>query len=151
MPRFATEYWPETHSRVEFSPAIIPPNLAVTAVKVYVFQDNKLLLTNITTRGWDLPGGHIESGETPERAVTRELWEETGATVNHFDLIGYLRITNEQENERNRKYPGVSCILVYKGYGAAIDTRHKFQLEVIESKFVALEDVPRVHHNWNEA
>jgi 8-oxo-dGTP diphosphatase len=41
----------------------------VTAVKIYVFQDKKLLLTNIMTRGWDLAGGHIENGETPEQAV----------------------------------------------------------------------------------
>ncbi len=151
MQQFTTEYWPETHSRVEFFQAIAPPDLPVTAVKIYVFQGDKLLLTNIKSRGWDLPGGHIESGETVEQAIIRELKEETGAVVRRFDLIGYLRVTNEQENERNKKYPKESCILVYKGYDATVDADHVFQLEASESKFVSIDELPQIHHDWNEA
>jgi 8-oxo-dGTP diphosphatase len=28
---------------------------------------------------WEIPGGHIEPGETPDEAAARELYEETGA------------------------------------------------------------------------
>ncbi len=151
MQQFTTEYWPETNSRVEFFPTTIPPALPVTAVKIYVFQDGALLLTNVVSRGWDLPGGHIEPGETPEQALVRELKEETGATVDRFELIGYLKITNEQENERNKKYPAVSCILVYEGYGATVDTNHTFLLEAAGSKFVPVNQLSEVHHDWNAA
>lgn len=30
---------------------------------------------------WEIPGGHIEAGETPYEAAKRELTEETGAEV----------------------------------------------------------------------
>lgn len=151
MHQFVSEYWPDTESRVEFFPAATQSSLPVTAVKIYVFQDDKLLLTNITSRGWDLPGGHIETSETPEQTVIRELKEETGATVKHFELIGYLKITNEKENERNKKYPEVSCILVYKGYDVTVDVGHSFRLEASESKFVPIDQLSQIHHDWNDA
>ena len=38
----------------------------------------------------EFPGGKIEMGETPERAVVRELQEEVGITPQHFYLFEKL-------------------------------------------------------------
>lgn len=151
MSKFTAEYWPKTHSRVEFFPVTASPRLPITAVKIYAFRDGKLLLTNIANRGWDLPGGHIEPDETPDQAVVRELQEEAGAQAESFELIGYLKITNEKENEHNKKYPKISCILVYKAYNTTVNTSHDFQLEASECRFVPIDQLPQVHHGWNEA
>ncbi len=39
---------------------------------------------------WDLPGGFLESGETPERALLRELGEELGVRARADGLLGFF-------------------------------------------------------------
>jgi 8-oxo-dGTP pyrophosphatase MutT (NUDIX family) len=41
-------------------------------------SDRRLLLVDHRAYGWSCPGGHVEHGETPAAAATRELAEETG-------------------------------------------------------------------------
>ena len=68
----------------------------------YVFSYNK------KRNGWEIPGGHIEKGETWKDAVKREMYEETGATkidvepicvykISTFGLLCYCEILELEE------------------------------------------------------
>ena len=41
-------------------------------------KGGRVLFVEHPQRGWEIPGGHLELGETPDEALHRELKEETG-------------------------------------------------------------------------
>jgi 8-oxo-dGTP diphosphatase len=54
----------------------------VEIVQAAVFAGETILLSRRSDlRGWELPGGNLESGETLEQALLREVREETGIAV----------------------------------------------------------------------
>lgn len=56
----------------------------------------KLVLVRHKERStWEIPGGHIEVGETPDEAAARELVEETGAVAYQVRPITDYSVTRD--------------------------------------------------------
>lgn len=68
-----------------------------------------IVLTRHKKRGWEIPGGKVEPGETPEAAAHRELFEETGTEIDKLEWVAQYVIDAGSEKEKIVKniYTGV--------------------------------------------
>ncbi|GCE14988.1 NUDIX hydrolase [Tengunoibacter tsumagoiensis] len=57
------------------------------SVKGIIYHHGKVVLLKNERDEWELPGGKLEPGESPESAVTREIEEELGLTAQTGPLL----------------------------------------------------------------
>ncbi|MDE1151995.1 MAG: NUDIX domain-containing protein [Micavibrio sp.] len=95
----------------------LPPPELCTAAYVFAFDGDRLLMADLD-RGVDIPGGHIDPGETGDAAMRREVLEETGATVGPARLFAVQKLVCTGDKPAGYKYPfPVSYQLMYVASG----------------------------------
>lgn len=63
------------------------------AVRTFLIKDKQVVCIKYKTLNigyFDIPGGKIENGESPQNAAIREFKEETGIEINNLDELGNI-------------------------------------------------------------
>lgn len=108
----------------------------VSSSFIFAFKGEEVLLAQVYSRGWDIPGGHREPAETPEETIGRELFEECGTHTDIMGALGHIEIHLEGDTPpKNYPYPfPTSYLMFYWGIVSDIGTPSA-SMEVGEPRF----------------
>ena len=105
-------------------------DMRVAAYAVITDVDGRVLLAHWVEgrrAAWTLPGGGLEEGEDPERAVRREVREETGFRVVVDELLGIHSrvIPAESRLSTDAQGPLHALRIVYRAHIVGGRLRHE--------------------------
>lgn len=104
--------------------------------------------------GWQCPQGGIDKGETPRQAVEREMFEETGLTSTHYDILeetqnwltydlpSQYKQTPELKNFRGQKQKWFA--LRFCGHDSDFNLKAHAPQEFSQWKWVQLSELPQL-------
>jgi 8-oxo-dGTP pyrophosphatase MutT (NUDIX family) len=116
---------------------VLPTDLTVSSV---VEDDGRFLIIEERSSGVDVvnqPGGHIEAGESPERAAEREVLEETGCIVSVRELLGVYLWIHPQTRQNFLRIVFVADLLSHdpsRDLDDGIFAVHWYTLEELERR-----------------
>ncbi len=125
--------------RLQFYPAPFHAPLRAFIGLVFPWEGEQVLIADICGRGWCIPSGRVEVGETSLDAVRREAQEEAGALLSDIQYIGCYQISERQEIRWADCYVARIAELVEIG----------MQEESKGRRLATLEELPDIYHLWN--
>lgn len=75
---------------------ILPTHIVASGGVVTNDKEEVLLIRN-PRKGWEYPGGIIETGETVPQGLIREIKEETGVDVEIINIVGIYSNTKKKK------------------------------------------------------
>lgn len=112
------------------------PVVLVAAGVALTNAAGELLLLKRPDSEWDLPGGHLEPGESLEETAARELLEETGLTASIFQLLCVMSGREVFHRGRNAYY--VTALFRADAPSSAL----KLSEEHVGGRFYTLDALP---------
>lgn len=125
--------------RLQFFPAPFKAPLRTFAALVFAWKDDRVVICDIEDRGWCIPSGRVEPGETSYQAAHREAQEEAGVELDRLQYIGCYQISERREVR------WADC------YAAKVQSVGEISMkeESLGMKLVTIDELPAVYHLWN--
>jgi 8-oxo-dGTP diphosphatase len=80
-----------TYKKTRRSERMSTPKHILSAAAIVVNDKNELLLIKGPRRGWEMPGGQVEEGESLSQAAIRETKEESGIDIEIIKFCGIFQ------------------------------------------------------------
>jgi len=145
---FKPIYWGDDQSTEVVFEAIseLPPEELVTACMVFALHGKDRIVLSKPERGWGIPGGHREEGETAEECLHREAMEEAAITLKNLQLIGRWSTKKRFHSMHNAKYPDQGYQLLFVADVKELN-EFKPQLEITERIVIPISELKDYHHD----
>ncbi|MFS0752401.1 NUDIX hydrolase [Oceanobacillus sp. 1P07AA] len=75
------------------------PKHFISAATIVINEHDEILLIKGPSRGWEMPGGQVEEGESLKEAAIRETKEESGVDIEIIKFCGVFQ--NVQQSITN--------------------------------------------------
>lgn len=101
-----------------------PPAELVSSVRAVVLKGRSVVMVNDSVAAHVMPGGRIESGETIDEALRRELLEECGWTILEKRPLAFLHYRHITPKPDGYRYPYPDFLqMVFVGHAGRYDRR----------------------------
>jgi 8-oxo-dGTP diphosphatase len=87
-----------------YDPEFVPAVHLLFSVIAARFKDRWIFVRHKQRSTWEIPGGHIEEGESSDEAASRELMEETGAINFDIDRVATYSVYKDGKMGFGRLY-----------------------------------------------
>ncbi len=68
------------------------------------YREKWIFVRHRERQSWEMPAGHIEAGEDPDRAAVRELYEEAGVVNSSLTVISDYGVSDGGKSAFGRLY-----------------------------------------------
>ena len=123
-------------------------DMRVAAYGIIIDKDDRMLLAHWNEgrrAAWTLPGGGLEPGEDPEKAVRREVREETGYHVVVDELLGiHSRVIPASRRLTETDEPLHALRIVYRAHITGGRLRNEKNGSTDRAEWFPVSTVPRL-------
>jgi ADP-ribose pyrophosphatase YjhB (NUDIX family) len=124
------------------------PEVPLTGAHGFCFFQGRILVCDISGRGFTIPGGHINASETAADCLMREASEEACVRLANLHLLGFVEADHRANSDFDGQYPSRSVQAIYRADVAEVGEFNS-QHESTDRRFVTTGELPKIHHEWN--